>query len=459
MRRELSLLQVILAALLLGACAMAQSTLVAEGPTTGCESTAGSYFLSKSHVRVVVGGDTPPTFYLKSVRITHRPDKAHKYCLDYLGSPTANEGFVVARNAAGLLQRIYSNSEDQSGAIAKTLANTVFTAVSGNSQFSTDRSSDGATPATPDIFTAEYDPFDEADTALMNDGLRYFGFCLVLEGANLSHSARSIDEYCDRPLHRSSRERAMREQADYSSYNDHVIKEVRGILYRPRVAHVLYLFQKRNLKLSGGWELRASEAVHLENRSPILSVGVDRAFFASRKTNLVFDDGVLHDINIDKKSELAGFVEVPLYIAQGIAALPANIVQVRINANTSKTNLINAQSKLIDAKTQHLKALADLKVAAGSAGATASGAKAGAVEQPDLTETPRSAAPIPAQASAPAATDLEAEYGRCVAGTQSAEVASANAQKYCSCVWRDCANKAGQTNIEACKQACSGRAF
>lgn len=449
MRTFRSALVAVVAGLVLAACSMAQSTLVQETATTGCEGTAGSYFLSKSYVKVVVGGDTPPEFYLKAVKINHRPDRAHKYCLDYLGSPTANEGFVVERNPAGLLRRIYSNSEDQSAQIAKTFAKSVFTAISGNSDFSTDRSSDEARPATPDIFTAEYDPFDEADTALMNDGLRYFGFCLVIEGANFHHSARSIDDYCDRPLKHSSRERAMREQADYSSTSDHVIKEVRGVLYRPRVAHVLYLFQKRNLKVSGGWQLRASEAVHMENRSPILAVGVDRAFFSSRKTNLAFDDGVLYDINIDKKSELAAFVEVPLYIAQGIAALPANIVQVRINSNTSKTNLINAQSKLIEAKMQHAKTLSELKALQPATAV----AGAAAAAQPPLPDAATAAAPQ----STAAGLDPVAEYGRCVAGNAGDQVGGSTAEKYCSCVWKVCAKS--ETNIEACKQSCSSQAF
>lgn len=439
----------LLPAVALSACSMAHSTLVQELPTTGCTSTAGSYFLSKSHVKIVVGGEQPPDFYLKTVQINHRPDRAHKYCLDYLGSPTANEGFVVKRNPAGLLQRIYSNSEDQSKEIAKTLAKTVFTAISGNANFSVDRSAVEATSATPDIFTAEYDPFDAADTALMNDGLRFFGYCLVLDVAQFHHSARGIDDYCDSPLKHSSRERAMRDQYRYASTSDHVIKEVRGILYRPRVAYVLYLFQKKNLKLNGGWELRASEAVHMENRSPILSVGVDRAFFASRKTNLLFDDGVLYDINIDKKSELAGFVEVPLYIAQGIAALPANIVQVRINTATSQTNLINAQSQLIAAKTEYNKTLAGLKALQPPSPNGTGGNGAG---QPPLGEAKTSAAQ-----STPANGNLDAEYGRCVAGNAGAEVGSGSAEKYCSCVWKVCAKS--ESNIEACKQTCNSQAF
>jgi hypothetical protein len=454
-----ALFAVIFVGLGLAACSMAQSTLIQETATTGCSSTAGSYFLSKSYVKVVVGGSTAPTFYLKNVQITHRADRAHKYCLDYLGSPTANEAFVVERNPAGLLRRIYSNAEDQSAKIAKTLAKTLFTAASGNANFNEERSTGGATPATPDIFTAEYDPFDPADAALTNDGLRYFGYCLVIEAADLPPAARNVDDYCERPLAHSSRERAMRQSFDHAAAGDgHVIKEVRGILYRPRVAYVLYLFQKANLKVHGGWSLRASEAVHMENQSPILSVGVDRAFFASRKTNLLFDDGVLYDINIDKKSELAGFVEVPLYIAQGIAALPANIIQVRINANTSQTNLINAQSQLIQSRIDYATTLASLRERQ---------KPAGTVTTPD-GQPALSNAKIPDEQTAPAAdgqprsanvsgadrsADLDAGYTRCLATGGGPELAKTTIQGYCSCVWKTCAKS--NTNIDACKTTCS----
>jgi hypothetical protein len=155
-----------------------------------------------------------------------------------------------------------------------------------------------------------------------------------------------------------------------------VLEQRQGIFYRPRRTRTIYLFIKRDLRRAGGWKLRASQAVAMENDSPTMFVGIDRTFFASRRTTVDFDDGVLTDINITKGSELVGFVSIPLYIAQSIVALPAQIVQVRINQDNRRAQLIDARKKLIDAETALLRLQQEQAAASGQANGNNPAAKA-----------------------------------------------------------------------------------
>jgi hypothetical protein len=132
---------------------------------------------------------------------------------------------------------------------------------------------------------------------------------------------------------------------------------IRGIYYRPRIPHLVQVYIKDNPDLLGGWKLRLSNAVEMENVAPIVQVGIDRAAFTQKKTTLVFDEGMLSRVCIYKKSELKGFIEIPLYLAQSIVALPATIVQVRIDQTNSHQAIVAAEEQLIKTQLHHLKVL------------------------------------------------------------------------------------------------------
>jgi hypothetical protein len=79
-----------------------------------------------------------------------------------------------------------------------------------------------------------------------------------------------------------------------------------------------------------------------------------------RVTDLEFSDGVLTNISVKKPSEIAAFVEIPLAIANAVAALPGLVVKLKINDANNRERLIRAQSELIMVRRQHNDALAAL---------------------------------------------------------------------------------------------------
>lgn len=351
----------VLAALAVSGCSMASSTQLLDAESEPCRSTVGGYYLSKSYLEVKVAHNkadkSGPIF--EGINVVPKADRAQGYCLDFLASPTSHDTFVVAKNNEFLLEKITSRADDQSLAIANNIIQTVFKALEAQAGFRGDR------PETVRAFTGEYDPFDEAQTALVNDGLKDTGFCLILENPAKGPPI-DVESYCNNPFRYARREAALVASANYTG-GGKFVNYTRGILYRPRLPYTLYLFRNRraDLGLPGDWRLWQSETVYLENISPILSVGVDRTYFANRSTTLLFASGVLQDIRIDKGSELASVSEIPLTIASSIAKLPANIVQAKIDVTNKRQGLIAAQDQLLKQEEALAKSRAALRAARG----------------------------------------------------------------------------------------------
>ncbi len=128
----------------------------------------------------------------------------------------------------------------------------------------------------------------------------------------------------------------------------------RGVLYRPRVPYNYYLFVRHLERGQVRWKLRRTATLLLENRSPIISVGVDRSFFASRRTALLFDDGVLKNVCIYKSSELEEVATIPLAIAENLVKLPSHVLQLRLENTNNFKQLVDTQNRLIAAQRAHL---------------------------------------------------------------------------------------------------------
>jgi hypothetical protein len=434
--------------LLAGGCSMAGSSAIDLTKTVGCESSVGAYYLSKTYLTVEVHSVTDPTtakeaFSLQGgIGAVPRPDPKAPYCLDYLGSITSDDTFNVQKNN-NLLAKITSVADDQSAVIAEKAIKAIFVGLSGNPEF--DRLMKQASRAYGGRlggalrFRADFDPFDRAELARVNNGMKDFGFCLVFKEQTFPHHA-SIDEYCENPMGPSAHEpwHASVRRGRPPAARPVVKREApppytQGIFYRPRLPYSLLLFTKENLRIPGGWQLRGSDTLMLENEAPVFSVGIDRAFFTKRETRLIFSDGQLQDVTIDKGSELAGFVGIPLQIAQSIVALPTNIIQVRINQTNSRNQLIAAQTQLIQAEKQLLEQqkLLDAEQAKAPPAAARSGDLADSAFGGDAANGSNGSFAAPR--STPGA--VAACTSDCVNGGKGGEI---SCQKFCSCKIQTC---------------------
>jgi hypothetical protein len=354
-------LLVSIVSLFLASCSMVGSTALGELGQRGCDSQAGYYFLPKTELLIEVerakdGNNVFHQIKLHSKRVS---DKRFGYCLDYLTNAAADDIVQVRKHpTTAILGLVTTDALDQSSYILKTIVRTIFVGISGDPTFRSraflETGGDKAV-----VFKGQLDPFDPVHSAIVNDALKAFGYCIVLHGGFMFDPALATPEsYCDDPkgtLRSQKIKRLQYHKAGAASQD--TAGNGRGIYYRPRVPHQVQLYMKSNPLLPGGWKLRLARAVEMENVAPIIQVGIDRAAFTQKKTSLIFDEGMLKNVCIYKKSELQEFVSIPLYVAQSVVALPAQIARVRINQTNNQREIIEAEEELIKTQLHHLKVL------------------------------------------------------------------------------------------------------
>ncbi|WP_217578411.1 hypothetical protein [Mesorhizobium sp. GbtcB19] len=384
MRRcSLSRLTALAAAAALTACSVVGSAPMLEytqvsgvhSAATGalpCASRLGSYSLPKSLLHVVVlqpvGGG------VNSVKVEQAdkkvPDNRHTYCLDHLASAFADDTVRVfkervtatdstpAKEATPFLQLVASNAVDQTATIIRKLIRTAFILISGNPNFAGARSAVGGGAATEVVRDLTFDPFDQQEVAEINQSIAPLGFCVVLGDYSYDIDAISIDAYCAAPQ-KAEANHPSRTAEIAASQRYLVPKPKSGIFYRPRANYPVSVYVKADPGSSERWRLAQMQYFAFENISPVISVGIDRAVFATRRTGLVFKDGVLTDVCLAKGSEAASFVNIPLDVVYGIIALPTQTIQASVNSNKTRRDLITAQNDLVEAQKAYIAYLKD----------------------------------------------------------------------------------------------------
>jgi hypothetical protein len=370
LRRRTLVALTTLAILATAACSMVGSQdYEATGGITaaGCHGSAGSYFLPKTYLRIDVEETTATDVRVQPITPVRLPDRQRSYCLDFLGSPTSNDTLAITKTESQLLAKITANADDRSEHILKTIADTGF-AIAKIAALRNDRGVQAA--GLKRGYRDTFDPFDPDTMRVLNHNLRSFGLCVVVPGQDEIVSMQHLSHTCERRLEPKQRDRLLLASGDsgvlaYASGSKAASalppsNYSRGILYRPRLPYSVYVLTQKNRKLAGGWQILDKTLIAMENEAPVLSVGVNRTFFATRSTTLDFTDGMLRDVTIDKTSELEAFVSVPLHIAKAVVNLPAQIIQLRIDIGQKEASLIRARADLIRAETDLITALATL---------------------------------------------------------------------------------------------------
>lgn len=344
------LLVLALAAVALGALTACSSMLETtpyewSTPVSQQRCGAGAYYLPRRLLTFEVSAPdgTSGRNELQNISTVPASDRRLALCLDYLAAPTADDKLVIDRSADGLLNKIMANAEDKSLEIAQAAID-VFrhAAVATAAPRSTSVLKFGS--ASPLAGKFEMDPFDVPESAAINNSLKDMGYCVFVDGFTFDPGRFSPETYCRNPLAAIAPGAPRTPPIDRETV---MSESRRGVLYRPNLPHRVVVMRNINAPKPGRWRLQQTLAFDMPNVSPIFSVGVDRAFFTDRKTTLAFESGVLKDVQLTKGSELNSIVEVPLRVAQAITAIPAQIVQVRINRINNEEALINAQAKLL----------------------------------------------------------------------------------------------------------------
>lgn len=359
-------------AAMVASCNVTESSRVALTPqmmqysdVRPCSSEVGSYSLSKTTFKLEIHRYGSGPYVLADLSPERTPDSGHTYCLDYLAYHGADDALtvgygdkVVETKGSGLLKFVASFAVDRSADIARNLIRAIFVGLSRDPNFSANRTGlgsavDEATKVTLGRF--EVDPLDAADMAKLNNRIKDFGFCLILDDYTYNTSQAAAQSYCANPLATlrrfpSPKLARLREQRWLKPEPDRG-----GILYRPRLPYTLHVYTKSDPRGPGPWQLRKTQNVDLENLAPIVSLGLKRRLFASNRVGMEFDGGVLQNICIAKTSEAAGFIEIPLDIVYGIVSLPSATIRAEISRATQTAKLVKAEEQLIAAQASFIE--------------------------------------------------------------------------------------------------------
>lgn len=344
-----------------------------------CQTRLGSYTLPKTLMRIqVLKPAKDLRFHTIKIETSEPvPENRHTFCLDHLANAFADDTVRVFREkvaatatdaakhdstttseATPFLQLVASRAVDQSVEIARKLIRTAFILISGNPDFAGARAGIEDASDQTVVRDLSFDPFDQHEVAEINRSITPLGFCVVAGDYSYDVKAIDIDRYCADPLgavarHPSAKATAVQRQRYL------VPKPTTGIFYRPRAHYPVSIYAKADPGSRERWRLAHMDRYAFENLSPIVSVGVGRAAFATMRTGLVFDDGVLTDVCIARGSGAAAFVNIPLDVIYGVIALPSQTIKATIDGTTTRRNLLLAQQQLIEAQEAYINYLAD----------------------------------------------------------------------------------------------------
>jgi hypothetical protein len=354
MLRPFTSIIILATTLALGSCTtpMVASFEASSGARIACDDSQGGYRLPRRTIVMQV----TPSVQGRGFEATARVGKAFgeagdPICLKYINSLTSEDNLAISVNTLGLLQKIETTAIDKSNEIIlKAVETGAILATGGRT------SGFGSLPQT---LSLEFDPFDGRWIGRINRDLRAYGLCVFIDEYHVD-GATSPAEWCDRGGRPAAQPRTrVSKAAAVVSVSPPEERRRHGILYRPNMPHAFVVMQKIDPG-RGPWQLASRQVLEMPNVSPVLSLSVDRTFFATRTTKITFADGVLTNVEIDKTSELLTLSQTLLDAANRIVAIPAQIVQFRIDRATGQTRLIAAQNQLIVNYKNYLETYARL---------------------------------------------------------------------------------------------------
>lgn len=113
----------------------------------------------------------------------------------------------------------------------------------------------------------------------------------------------------------------------------------RGICYRP-VEPFDFIVLEDDIEIR-------RKTVLLPAKNRVSQIDVSRATFVEKITTIDFEDGALKQVDINKPSEALAIVSLPVDILMAIVAIPAELIQLKIDTTNRDKDLVEANKNLI----------------------------------------------------------------------------------------------------------------
>lgn len=88
--------------------------------------------------------------------------------------------------------------------------------------------------------------------------------------------------------------------------------------------------------------------VQVADVSKVLVLPMKRTAFVKTTNEMVISNGIISSNKINRPSPVNGFAQIPVSIAKAIVSIPAQLIQVRINNNTSEKNLLTSEKERLE---------------------------------------------------------------------------------------------------------------
>ena len=311
----MKLLAAAVVVLLMTGCTVIQSTLVS---TTGDPKPGViGYFLPKASVRLQAFCDESNKMRLKYIDTVFYPDPGHFYLLEHKSTVTSEDNIVLALTSSGLLKTVNVTTKEETGNIIITLAKAAATIVTPIPvpKFAPEG------PKEKPFYNAEFDPTDEAEVSKCNEALKKL---TCNKGLNV--------EIDPRP----------QPQPKTTDLSTPPIS-ARGVFFRPLLPYKLTLTDAVS---------RTEMTVLVPNKAPVLSIDISRAMFVTKVYEIEFDNGILTRVTIKKPSEALAAASIPIEIAKAIVAIPAELIQLKINTASGEKALLESEKARLEVEKE-----------------------------------------------------------------------------------------------------------
>lgn len=259
------------------------------------------------------------------------PDPGFTYTLMHDPRFTASDNLVIHKTDSGLLEKLELTAKDETGDVIVTTVDLAKSILLGiPSEEAPPGAIIGTEPTRVLVFEAQFDPFDE----------------VVLDDVFSAASEATHNSNGNSHLNLSARFERLGMSMGTEQVADSKLCTA-SICYR-EVATFDFIIRD-------GDEEILRKKMSLPDKTRISGFSIQRAAFVEKRTVLNFSNGVLKEVEIEKPSQAVRLLRIPLDIASALIAIPAQIIQLKIDTTSDTDKLHQARTKELEAKMKLLE--------------------------------------------------------------------------------------------------------
>jgi hypothetical protein len=292
------------------------------------------YVLSKTLLSIEVRGSGEDIFIADPTAVSVT-DARYAFQIRTHLSAFSSDQYVIDLNNDGTLNKIKTTATDKMGEVIKTVGSFIVTLLTG-----VPSTVDTTTRAlfdkdAPILLRLSFDPSSPADVVRINQTLIRRGFPLRIEACSLGWEPSLGDN--SRPLACDPAPEDDRSVAggEWTPPQD-------GVIYRPALPWRMTVMQLPSDVV------QSQHIVSIPNKSPLLSIPLDRTAFVNRVNEITFANGIPTKIDINKPSEALAFVSIPLEILNGVLSAISQIIPLAGKSAIAENTLLQQQKLIYD---------------------------------------------------------------------------------------------------------------